>query len=336
MSEPSFPISHERIQIASGRSHPELAEQISQLTGIKMADMALKTFANSEIHVRYAETVRKDDLYIVQSFAATDETNVNDQLIETFQMIDAARRASASWVTLIAPNMAYARQDRQADGRESPFAATALKLLGSVGLRRLITVDPHSQQTQSALESPTENLSARPIITNHFAEKIDGANGDYVVVAPDTGGAKSSEAYATALGTDFKVLIKKRDPRTGAIELIDRIDGVGGKHCLVIDDMIDTAGTIQLAAETLDSSGAKSVSVATTHGLFNGPALERLRNAPINHLVTTDTVPQHRTINALGDRVEVLPIAPTIAEAIARIAVGESVSDLYGGRTVAR
>lgn len=327
------PSQYSKISLASGSTHIPLAEATADLMGIKTCLVERKTFPNSETYVRYGESVRGKQVFVMQSLAADAGKSVNDSFMEMLIMVDAAKRASASEITVIAPYLAYSRQDRKARGREPISAATIIRALQSAGADRLVSVDMHSAQTQATFNGPFDHLTAEPLIKTALESIIDGHQENYVVVSPDGGRAKAAEDYAEALGVDVVHMVKGRDREDSSrIVRPDTIVGVKDKVCLIIDDIIDTAGTLVSAAETLHRSGAKGVITCATHGLFSGPALERLKNAPIDKVIVTDSTPLQLPIKVLGDKLEVLSIASLLASAIVEIGTRGSVSKIFNDR----
>jgi ribose-phosphate pyrophosphokinase len=327
------PSHYQDITVASGGIHLPLAEETAKLMGIELCEMERKTFPNTERYIRYGESVRGKRVFIVQSLSSVEGASVNDAFMEMLIMVDAAKRASASEITVVAPYMAYGRQDRKARGREPISAATIIRAIQSAGADRLVSIDMHSAQTQATFNGPFDHLTAEPIIKNRLEQIIDGKNDEYVVVSPDGGRAKSAEDYAEALGVNVVHMVKMRD-RNNSSQIIrpESINGVEGKICLMIDDILDTAGTLVSAADALKRSGAKSVITCATHGLFSDPALERLKDAPIDKIIVTNSTPQVEAKAALGDRLEVLSIASLLASAIVEIGTRGSVSKIFNDR----
>lgn len=328
------PSQRKNILIASGSTHPALAEQIAKAMDVELGVVERRRFPNTEQYVRYGESVRGDHVFIVQALAATGSLSVNDSLIELVLMVDAAKRASASEITVVAPYLAYSRQDRKARGREPISAAVVIRILQSAGADRLVSVDMHSSQTQATFNGPFDHLTAEPLI-RHALDTIvkTGDANDFVVVSPDGGRAKSAEQYALALNVEVVHMPKSRD-RNDSRKIVRpaNLAGVDGKICFLIDDMIDTAGTLVSAAETLRNSGASRVIVCATHGLFSSPALERLQDAAIDEIIVTDTVPMDDAIKVLGNKLRILPCAPLLGRALSEIATCGSVSDLFNDR----
>jgi ribose-phosphate pyrophosphokinase len=321
------------IYIASGSTHPELAQETAAVMGLETGPVERREFANTELYVRYGDSVRGDHVFAMQALAAANGRSVNDSLVELTLMVDAAKRASASEITVVAPYMAYSRQDRKARGREPISAAAVIRMLQSAGADRLVSVDMHSAQTQATFNGPFDHLTAEPLIQAALKEEIGTAYDEFVIVSPDGGRAKAAEHYANELDVDVVHMPKTRDRHdSGRITRPKHIDGVDGRTSLLVDDMIDTAGTLVSAAETLKNSGATRVVVAATHGLFSSPALDRLKMAPIDKIIVTNTVPLDEAREVLGDRLRILSIAPLLGKALAEIAIRGSVSEIFNDR----
>jgi ribose-phosphate pyrophosphokinase len=334
MAHPELsPEQRNHIYVASGSTHPELAQEIARFMGLELGPVQRKRFPNSEQYVRYEDSVRGDHVFAIQTLAAADGRSVNDSLMELMLMVDAAKRASASEITVVAPYMAYSRQDRKARGREPISAAAVIRMLQSAGADRLVSVDMHSPQTQATFNGPFDHLTAEGLIQAALKSEIGTNNEAYVIVSPDGGRAKVAEDYAEVLEVDVVHMPKSRDRHDSSkITRPSHIDGVDGRTTLLVDDMIDTAGTLASAAEALKKSGAKRIIVAATHGLFSYPALDRLKAAPIDEIIVTDTVPLADAREVLGNRLHVLSSAPLIAEALTEIAIHGSVSKIFKDR----
>jgi ribose-phosphate pyrophosphokinase len=324
------------LYIVSGTVHPKLAEETVKAMGLTLGPLNTKRFANSELYVQYDASVRGKHVIIIQTFAHDYKRNlsVNDALMETMLLIDAARRSSAREITVVIPYLGYSRQDRKAKGREPISAAVVTHMLESAGAHRLVTIDMHSPQVQGTFRGPFDHLIAERLILEGLREEMADRDPElFAIVSPDTGRAKESERAADILGVRLRHLQKTRD-RHDSSKLVrpKRLQGVEGRICIMTDDMIDTAGTLLTAAETLRKSGATGVIASATHALLSDPALDRLQDTAIDKLIVTDTVPVDYARKVLGDRLVVLPVAPLIADALREIATGGSVSDLFGGR----
>lgn len=320
--------------VVGGSAHPKLAQDTANEMGISLGGIEHKRFPNSEVYVRYTESVRGCHVVIIQSLVATDNFSVNDALVELILMIDAAKRASASEITVVMPYMAYSRQDRKAKGREPVSAAAVIRMLESAGADRLVSIDIHSPQTQAVFNGPFDHLVAEGIIRSALKHHIESNPIDeFTVVSPDGGRAKIAEHYAEYLGIEVFHMPKSRSRDDSSIILRpDSIDGVKGKSCLLVDDMIDTAGTLVSAAKTLKESGAEKIIIAATHALLSDPALERLKASPIDIIFATDITPLERPRKILGSRIKILSIAPLLATSLAAIVSDNSVSDIFQGR----
>jgi len=320
------------VDIVTGSAHPDLAFKTVKELGVVLDDVERRRFPNGEVYVRYCESIRGDHVIIVQSLVSNDTWSVNDSLMELLLMIDAAKRASASEITVIMPYMAYSRQDRKAKGREPISAATVINLLQNTGASRLVSIDMHSAQTQAVFNGPFDHLTAEGLIRDTLKDFIKNNPDKYVMVSPDGGRAKIAEHYAVELGVGVVYIPKTRSrDDSSKISRPESVPGVDGKVCILIDDLIDTAGTLVSAAETLKNSGAKKVIAAATHGLFSGPALGRLKQSAIDELFVTDAVPLDVAKRALGNRLHEMSIAPILAQAIEAIVSGESVSVIFNG-----
>ena len=313
-----------RLHLISGRSHPELAEEVAQLLDVKLVDANLSEFANGEIYCKFAESVRGGDVFILQSHANTPNQSINDSIMEHLIMVDAAERASAKRTTVVAPFYGYARQDRKASGREPITAKLVADQFRVAGASRMVSVDLHSHQLQGFFEGPWDHLVAMPVLCDALGKMAD----DLVVVSPDAGRVKVAERYAQRLDADLAIVHKRRlHNKKNSVEAKDVVGDVDGRPCVLIDDMIDTGGTIVAAAELLTEKGASRVMAATTHGVFSGPAFERLENSVIEKIIVTNTLPLAKRL----DKIEVVSIAPLIAAAIRGIFEDTSVSEIFGG-----
>ena len=307
----------------SGRAHPGLAEDIAGHLGVELGQANLREFANGEIYCKYDISIRGCDVFIIQTHASP----VNDSLMEQLIMIDAAKRASAKRITAVCPYYGYSRQDRKSTGREPITAKLVADMLSAAGADRVVSVDLHSGQIQGFFDTPFDHLVAAPVMEAYMREHFGD---EVVVVAPDAGRVKVAERYSQHLGCDL-ALIHKTRPRGTYNEVQARhvIGEVEGRHCVLIDDMIDTAGTICAAAELLAEAGASEICAMATHGVLSDPAVDRLKAAPISRVVVTDTLPvaEDRSF----DKLEVLSVAKIIADAIDAVFEDTSVSELFGG-----
>src|SRR5579864_1836395 len=274
-----------RLELVSGRSHPALAQEIAANLGVDLGGANLREFANGEIHCRYDGSLRGSDVFIVQ----THSVPVNDSIMEQLIMIDAAKRASAKRITAVCPYYGYSRQDRKATGREPITAKLVADVLQVAGADRVVSVDLHSGQIQGFFDVPFDHLTATPVLVQELRQL---SIRDLVVVAPDAGRVRTAERFSQHLHTDL-AFVHKRRPRGTAnqVEALDVVGEVEGRPCVLIDDMIDTAGTICAAAELLLDRGAGEVWAMATHGVLSDPALERIEKSPISQVVVTNTLP---------------------------------------------
>jgi ribose-phosphate pyrophosphokinase len=308
-----------RMMVFTGSANPELAEGIAQHLGIELGNVKIDRFANGEIYVRYLESVRGADVFLVQSVA----NPVNASLMELLIMADAARRASARTITAVITHYGYARQDKKSAAREPITAKLVADLITVSGVDRVITMDLHQGQIQGFFNLPVNHLTALPILADYFESlKLK----DVTVVSPDVGRVKVCKKLADMLGAELAIMHKGR-PQHNVAEITHVIGEVAGRTCIVADDMIDTAGSVSEGAKALMNAGAKAVYVAATHGIFSPPAFERVDAAPIVELVITNTLPtpEERT----HGKIHVLSVAPLFAHAIQNVYDDESVSELF-------
>ena len=286
---------------------------------MSVSEAGLERFANSEVKVRLSESVRGDDVYIFQ----THDAPVNDAVMEQAIMIDAAKRASAAHITAVCPFYGYVRQDRKSHGREPITARLVTDILSAAGADRIVTVDLHSGQTQGFFNGPFDHLIAGPAIEAYIRENFS----DFIMVSPDAGRVKQTERFANHLGVSMAIVHKHRTGKNIA-EAITIIGDVAGKHCVINDDMIDTAGTICAAADLLKKHGARQVSVVATHGLFCGPAMKRIDASGIDSVAVTDTLPLPPNPSK---KITVVPVTRLVAEAIRAIHTHGSISEIFHG-----
>jgi ribose-phosphate pyrophosphokinase len=316
-------VTKKTLRLYSGRSHPELAREIASHLGVPLGEANLRDFPNGEIHCQFGDSVRGADVFIVQTHCG----DVNHSIMEHLIMIDAAKRASAKRITAVCPLYGYARQDRKAEGREPITAKLVADLLTAAGANRMVSVDLHSGQIQGFFDKPVDHLTAMPVLLEYLQRECGD---DVVVVAPDAGRVKVAERYSQHLGADL-AFVHKRHVKGKADEVEARgvIGDVSGRRCVVIDDRIDTAGTIVAAAEILVDHGATDVWAMATHGVLADPAIDRLKNSAISRIVVTDTVPIPPEKQL--DTIEVLSVASIIADAIDAVFEDTSVSEIFGG-----
>ena len=319
-------IPKKRLQLFAGRSHPELARDIAAHLEVELGEANLSQFANGEIHCRFGESIRGSDAFIIQTHCGP----VNDTIMEQLIMIDAAKRASAKRITAVCPFYGYSRQDRKAAGREPITAKLVADMLMTAGVDRVVSVDLHSGQIQGFFDVPVDHLTAMPVLTDWVSTNLGD---DVVIVSPDAGRVKVAERFAQHVHADLAIVHKRRmRDSSNMVEALQVVGDVDGRECVLVDDMIDTAGTVCAAAEQLLAHGASEVYAMATHGVLSDPALDRLKNSRISKVVVTDTLPldQDRRI----DKIEVLSVAGIIADAIDAVFEDLSVSDIFGGENL--
>jgi len=309
------------IRIFSGNSNPQLALNICTSLNVKLGTARVRNFSDGEIMVEIGENVRGRDVYIIQSTCAP----TNDNLMEVLIMADALKRASAATITAVMPYYGYARQDRKAAPRTPITAKLVADLITTSGIDRVVTVDLHAGQIQGFFNIPVDNLYAAPVILNYLKKRFDGQ--PVVMVSPDAGGTERARAFAKRLGCTLAVIDKRRTGPNVA-EIMHLIGDVRDKTAIILDDMVDTAGTLTQAAKALKENGAKAVFACATHGVLSGPAIERINNSDIEEIVLTDTIPLGSKREQTS-KVQVLSVADLLAEAIKRIHEDESVSSLF-------
>lgn len=311
----------DKIRVFSGNSNPVLAQEICNALGVPLGNAGVKTFSDGEVLVEIRENVRGRDVYIVQSTCAP----TNNNLMELLVMTDALKRASAATITAVIPYYGYARQDRKAAPRTPISAKLVADLITTAGVDRVVTIDLHAGQIQGFFNIPVDNLYAAPVLLNHLKDRFKGQN--VVMVSPDAGGAERVRAFAKRLECPM-AMIDKRRTGPNVAEVMHLIGDVKDKVAIILDDMIDTAGTLTQAAGALKQNGAAAIYAAASHGVLSGPAIDRLNGSVIEEVLLTDSIP-------LGDKAErtskvkVLSVAPLLAEAIRRIHEDESVSSLF-------
>jgi ribose-phosphate pyrophosphokinase len=319
-------VTKKTLKLVAGRGHEELSSEVASALQVKCGEVVLSTFANGEIYCRYGENLRGSDVFVFQTHCDP----INDRIMEQLLMIDAAKRASAKRITAVVPFYGYARQDRKAEGREAISARLIADLLSAAGAQRVVSVDLHTGQIQGFFDYPVDHLTAVPVIASYLAGNLDG---ETVIVAPDAGGGKLARRYADRLGADIAFIDKRRPKGTHNVAVATEVVGeIDGRVCVIVDDMIDTAGTVVSAANLLIDRGATDVYIAATHGLLSGPAVDRLKNGPIREVVVTNTVPI--SSEKRFDGLRVLSIAPLLARAIDAVFEDKSVSELFGGDNV--
>lgn len=319
---PTTPPREHPISLFAGRANPGIAKAIAAEFGKDLGEVRVYNFSDGEIYVSYEESIRGTDLFIIQSTPPG-----GDNWIELLLMVDAARRASASRITAVMPYFGYARQERKDRPRVSIAAKLMANLLTTAGVNRVLTMDLHAPQIQGFFDVPVDHLYASVVLTEHFrAMNLDPKK--WVIVAPDVGSIKIARAYARRLGLQLAVLDKRR-PAQNQAEVVAIIGEVDGCNVLMIDDMIDTAGTLTGGAAALRKEGAREIIAACTHPILSGPAYDRIADSPISRVIVTDTIPLDPPENSSADKFEIVSVAGLFADAIRRIYAEESVSTLF-------
>ncbi|MDQ1277139.1 MAG: ribose-phosphate pyrophosphokinae [Thermodesulfobacteriota bacterium] len=310
----------ERIRIFTGNATPDLAENISKNLGVPLGKANVSIFSDGETRVEINENVRGMDVFIIQSTCPP----VNVTLMELLIMIDAMKRASAYRITAVIPYYGYARQDRKVAPRAPITAKLVADLIATAGANRVLSMDLHAGQIQGFFNIPVDNLFATPVLLDHIREDY---RTNTVIVSPDTGGVVRARAFATRLDANLAIIDKRREGPNEA-QVMNIIGNVAGKKVVVLDDLIDTAGTVVQAAKALKEAGALDVAVCCTHPVLSGPAIERLESSDIKEIIVTDTIPLHDGAKAC-ERVKVLSVAGLLSEAVRRIYYDDSVSSLF-------
>jgi ribose-phosphate pyrophosphokinase len=306
------------IKLLTGTSNQNLAKEVSEYLNIPLSDAIVSRFSDGEVRVQINESMRGEDVFVIQSLCPP----INESIMELLLILDAIKRASAGRITAVIPYYAYARQDRKDKPRVPISARLLADLITVAGAQRVVIVDLHSPQIQGFFSIPVDNLYALGVLYDYLKDRVDG---ETVVVSPDAGGVERARLLANKIGCPIAIIYKRR-PEPNVAEVLDLIGDVKGKRAIIVDDIIDTAGTVCAAGELLLSRGASRVDVVATHGLLSGPAVERLRKSPIEEVVITNTIPaEHKNL----EKLKVVSIAPLIGEAIRRIHEGESVSMLF-------
>ncbi|WP_324014390.1 MULTISPECIES: ribose-phosphate diphosphokinase [unclassified Microbacterium] len=316
-----------RLVVVAGRSHPELAQAVGEQLGIGIAPTEHRTFASGEIYTRFEVSMRGSDVFLIQSFSQS----VNEELMEMLIMLDALKRASAKRVTVVVPYYPYSRQDKKGRGREPISARLVTDLITTAGADRIMSVDLHASQIQGFFDGPVDHLFAKPVLLRHFEDTLTEEERETLtVVSPDMGRVRVADTWSDSLSAPLAIIHKRRDPKVANQVSVHEIVGeVSGRTCLLVDDMIDTAGTIVKAAQALKANGAKKVIVGATHAIFSDPAVERLQDASVDRVVVTDTVPipPERRF----EKLTVLSAAPLLARAIREVFDDGSVTSMFDG-----
>ena len=313
-----------RFVLFSGSANPPLAEEVADLLGVELGKANREVFPNGEIYVRYPDSVRGADAFVIQSHCPP----LNHHIMEQLVMLDALERASAKRITAVIPFLAYARQDRKSLPREPITARLVSDLFVAAGADRLVSMDLHSQQIQGFVSKPYDHLTARPVFIDYLRRTLDGES---VIVSPDTGRVKDASKFARAMDAGVAFVHKRRSvSEHGVVAALQVVGDVEGKHAVLVDDIIDTAGTVVAAAELLKERGALSVRAMATHGVLSDPAAERLAQAPIEEVVITNTLPLPAAASHLSN-LTVLSIAEILAVALKAIFTDDSVSEIFMG-----
>jgi ribose-phosphate pyrophosphokinase len=320
--------SKHRLLFYAGRSHPALAEAIAKHLGVRVGPCEITDFPNGEVKARFGESVRGADVFILQTHSPSGGRSVNDLLMEQWVMIDAAKRGSAKRITAVCPRYGYGRQDRKSVSREPITARMVADFFAAAGAERIMSVDLHSGQVQGFFDGPVDHLTAVNLLVDYLRANLTG---DFVMVSPDTGRTKVAEKAARTAGdVDMAAVYKRRSVDVvGKVEALDVMGVVEGRMCVLIDDEIDTAGTLCEAAKILYQKGAADVWAAATHGVFSEPAIERLSDSKISRVVVADTVPLPPEKQI--PKIETVSVAKTFADAIRAVFEEGSVSEIFGG-----
>ena len=315
-----------KLMLFSGRANPELGAKIADKLGIGLGPITLKTFSNGEVYCRYDESIRGADVFLIQPTCGNPETGItaNDSIMELMLMIDAAVGASAHRVIAVTPWFGYSRQDKKSTGREPISARAVAHMIEAVGADRVLTMDLHAGQLQGVFDIPVDHMTALRMLTDYFRDlRIP----DLVVVAPDVGRAKLNTKFAEKIGAGIAFLTKER-PAHQVAEISNVIGDVEGRTALLVDDIIDTAGTLAAAAQAVREAGASRIYAAATHAVLSGNAFENLAAAGFEEIVVTDTIPRRR---GAPDNIRVLSCADLLTDSIRRIFTDDSVSEVFGG-----
>ncbi|MGW0560147.1 ribose-phosphate diphosphokinase [Streptomyces sp. NPDC003016] len=314
--------SEKKLMLFSGRAHPELAEEVAHQLGVDLVPTKAFDFANGEIYVRYQQSARGADCFLIQSHTAP----INKWIMEQLIMLDALKRASARSITVVVPSYGYARQDKKHRGREPISARLIADLMKTAGADRIVTVDLHTDQIQGFFDGPVDHLFALPVLADYVGAKVDRSK--LTIVSPDAGRVRVADRWCDRLDAPLAIVHKRRDKDVANQVTVHEVVGdVEGRICVLVDDMIDTGGTICAAADALFENGAEDVIVTATHGILSGPAADRLKNSKVSEFVFTDTLPTPGELEL--DKITVLSIAPTIARAVREVFEDGSVTSLF-------
>ena len=325
----SLPVSYDkRLMVAAGRASGELGAKIADKLGVDLIDAGLKTFSDGEVYCRYAESIRGADIFLIQSVCGNEPEGltVNDALMELLVMVDAAVGASAHRVIAVTPWYGYSRQDKKSAPREPITARLVAKCLETAGIDRLLTMDLHAGQLQGFFSKTVDHMTAMPILTQFVKDQLGT---DVVIVSPDAGRVKLTRKFAQKVGVEYALLEKERPAQQVAeIGYVIGADKVEGKTAVIVDDIIDTGGTLAAGAQTVLDSGARDVYAVATHGVFSGKAFETLEASPLSGIVVTDTVPLRA---GAPEKIRVLTCSDILADSVRRIFTDDSVSEIFAG-----
>jgi len=308
-----------KFKIVTGRSNPEFAARVAKAAGTTLGKVLIRNFSDGEIWVKYDENVRGEDLFIVQSTQPPAEN-----LFELLMLIDAARRASAKRITAVIPYFGYARQDRKSKPRTPISARLVADMLTAAGATRVLAMDLHAGQIQGFFNIPVDHLFAMPVLMDHLRTKFGS---EAVIVSPDAGGVERARAYSKRLGASLAIIDKRR-PAANVAEVVNIIGDVKGRDAIIVDDLVDTAGTLCAAARAVMDYGARAVYACATHGVLSGPAVERIAASPLQEFIITDSIPPRPEVKA-SNKFRVLTVARLLGEAVKRIHLGDSISSLF-------